>query len=406
MRTGVAPQHYRGRMAGHVRVVWSPALLGYDFGVIHPMAPERLALTMRLVEELGLLDRPGVELVGAEPADDATLATVHTPEYIRAVRAASDHGVSDPARGLGTEDDPVFAGMHEAAARIVAGTVDAARAVWSGQVEHAVNITGGMHHAMPGAASGFCVYNDAAVAIRALLADGAERVAYVDLDAHHGDGVQSVFYDDPRVLTVSVHESGVTLFPGTGPAGDVGLGAAAGTVVNLPLPARTTDAGWLRAVEAVVPAVVREFRPEIVVSQHGCDAHGNDPLSNLDISVDAQRLAASWVHDLAHEVAGGRWVALGGGGYAVVDVVPRAWAHVIAIATHEPIDPRTPVPAAWLEHVKERWGRSAPPSMSDGAPASFRPWASGYDPADVLDRAVRATRQAVFPLLGLHVDHD
>ena len=393
-------------MAGRVRVVWSPALLGYDFGVIHPMAPERLALTMRLAEELGLLDRAGVEVVGAEPVDDATLVTVHTPEFVRAVRAASAEGVGDPARGLGTEDDPVFAGMHEAAARIVAGTLEAARAVWSGQVEHAVNIAGGMHHAMPGAASGFCVYNDAAVAIRALLAEGAERVAYVDLDAHHGDGVQAVFYDDPRVLTVSVHESGITLFPGTGPAGDAGLGAAAGTVVNLPLPARTSDAGWLRAVDAVVPAVVREFRPDIVVSQHGCDAHGSDPLSNLDISVDAQRLAASWVHDLAHEVAGGRWVALGGGGYAVVDVVPRAWAHVIAIATHAPIDPHTPVPAAWLAHVKERWGRTAPPFMSDGAPASFRPWASGYDPGDDLDRAVRATRQAVFPLLGLHVEHD
>ena len=393
-------------MAGRVRVVWSPALLGYDFGVIHPMAPERLALTMRLAEELGLLDRAGVEVVGAEPVDDATLVTVHTPEFVRAVRAASAEGVGDPARGLGTEDDPVFAGMHEAAARIVAGTLEAARAVWSGQVEHAVNIAGGMHHAMPGAASGFCVYNDAAVAIRALLAEGAERVAYVDLDAHHGDGVQAVFYDDPRVLTVSVHESGITLFPGTGPAGDAGLGAAAGTVVNLPLPARTSDAGWLRAVDAVVPAVVREFRPDIVVSQHGCDAHGSDPLSNLDISVDAQRLAASWVHDLAHEVAGGRWVALGGGGYAVVDVVPRAWAHVIAIATHAPIDPHTPVPAVWLAHVKERWGRTAPPFMSDGAPASFRPWASGYDPGDDLDRAVRATRQAVFPLLGLHVEHD
>ncbi len=393
-------------MAGHVRVVWSPALLGYDFGAIHPMAPERLALTMRLAADLGLLDRPGVEVVGAEPVDDATLATVHTPDYIRAVHAASDDGVIDPARGLGTEDDPVFTGMHEAAARIVGGTLGAARAVWSGEVEHAVNIAGGMHHAMPGAASGFCVYNDAAVAIRALLADGAERIAYVDLDAHHGDGVQAVFYDDPRVLTISVHESGITLFPGTGPAGDAGLGEAAGSVVNLPLPARTSDAGWLRAVDAVVPAVVREFRPEIVVSQHGCDAHGTDPLSNLDISVDAQRLAASWVHDLAHEVAGGRWVALGGGGYAVVEVVPRAWAHVIAIATHEPLDPPTPVPSSWLDHVQERWGRSAPPFMTDGVPASFRPWSSGYDPADPLDRAVRATRQAAFPALGLNVDHD
>lgn len=396
-------------MAGPVRIVWSPALLGYDFGVAHPMSPVRLDLTFRLARSLGLLDRPGVEVVGAEPADDALLCTVHEPVYVEAVRAASVEGRSDPARGLGTEDDPIFAGMHEAAARIVSGTVDAARAVWSGQVEHAVNVCGGMHHAMPGAASGFCVYNDAAVAIRALLADGAQRVAYVDLDAHHGDGVQKAFIDEPRVLTVSVHESGVTLFPGTGAASEVGSGAAEGAAVNVALPARTSDRGWLRAVDAVVPAVLREFRPDVVVSQHGCDAHASDPLSNLDVSVDAQREAAIWVHALAHEVAQGRWVALGGGGYAVVDVVPRAWCHLIAIVTHEPLDPRVAVPAEWLDLVEEQWGRRPPPLMTDAIgpdPVAFSPWSSGYDPADEVDRAIRGTRQAVFPLLGLNADHD
>jgi acetoin utilization protein AcuC len=393
-------------MATRVHVVWSPALLGYDFGPMHPMAPVRLDLTIRLAGALGLLDQPGVQVVGAEPADDAVLTTVHDPEYVRAVRAASGELLIDLARGLGTEDDPIFEGMHEAAARIVGGTVAAAGAVWSGAAEHAVNISGGMHHAMPGKASGFCVYNDAAVAIKAMLRDGAERVAYVDLDAHHGDGVQHIFFDDPRVLTVSVHESGVTLFPGSGPASEVGVGAAAGTAVNVALPAHTSDRGWLRAVDAVVPAVLREFQPDVVVSQHGCDAHQRDPLSNLDISVDAQRLAASWIHDLAHEVAQGRWLALGGGGYEVVDVVPRAWAHVIAIAAHCPMDPSTAVPTAWLDYVEERWFRRPPPLMTDGATAEFPPWSGGYDPADAVDRAIRATRQAVFPLLGLHADHD
>src|SRR5659263_220150 len=232
---------YRGGMAPVVQVVWAPELLGYDFGVGHPMAPLRLELTMELARVLGLLSGDDVRLVGAKPASDALLETVHEPAYVAAVHAASDRGTSDRVRGLGTDDDPVFRGMHEAAARIVTGSVDSALAVWRSEVEHAVNLTGGMHHAMPGAASGFCVYNDAAVAIRRLLDEGAQRVAYVDLDAHHGDGVQKVFWDDPRVLTVSVHESGHTLFPGTGHARETGGPDAPGTAVNVALPAHTRD---------------------------------------------------------------------------------------------------------------------------------------------------------------------
>src|SRR5690606_7692692 len=170
-------------------------------------------------------------------------------------------------------------------------------------------------------ASGFCVYNDAALAIHALLEAGAERVAYVDVDAHHGDGVERVFWDEPRVLTVSVHESGRTLFPGTGYAQDCGGPAARGTAVNLALPAGTATDGWARAIEAVVPAVVRAFEPDAIVSQHGCDAHAVDPLTNLRVSVDGLRWAVRLLHELAHEVTGGKWLALGGGGYAVVDVV-------------------------------------------------------------------------------------
>ncbi|AEE45030.1 acetoin utilization protein AcuC [Cellulomonas fimi] len=389
-----------------VRVVWSTDMLAYDFGHGHPMTSERVELTIRLAEDLGLLDGGGVELVDAPPASDALLTTVHEPAYVAAVRAASEHGTPDPARGLGTSDDPVFPSMHEAAARVVTGTVDAALAVWEGRAEHAVNVTGGLHHAMPGAASGFCVYNDAAVAIRALLAAGAERVAYVDVDAHHGDGVQTVFWDDPRVLTVSVHETGAALFPGTGFAQEVGGPGATGSVVNVALPAGTDDTGWLRAIEAVVPAVVREFAPDVLVTQHGCDSHLMDPLTHLRVSVDGQRAAADLLHDLAHEAAHGRWVALGGGGYAVLDVVPRSWAHLLGVATHRPVDPSTDVPQGWRELVRDRYGRLGPARMTDGRPLRLRPWSAGYDPADDVDRAIRATRSAVFPSWGLDPDLD
>ncbi len=388
-------------MIERTRVVWSPELLGYDFGHGHPMTSERLDLTVRLADELGLLDG-AVELVGAEPASDDLLATVHERAYIAAVRAA----LPDAERGLGTRDDPVFPHMHEAAARVVAGSVDAALAVWRGEAPHAVNVSGGLHHAMPGAASGFCVYNDAAVAIRALLAAGARRIAYVDVDAHHGDGVQHIFWDDPRVLTISLHETGHALFPGTGHARETGGPGALGSAVNIALPSGTGDTGWLRAFDAIVPAAVRAFEPDVLVSQHGCDSHVLDPLTHLRVSVDAQRAVSDAIHGLAHTAAHGRWLALGGGGYAVLDVVPRSWAHLIGIAAHRPVPPATAVPAAWQELVRDRYGRAAPPLMTDGAPASFRPWSSGYDPSDDVDRAIRATRSAVFPALGLDPEHD
>ena len=397
---------YRGRVTHSLRVVWCPALLAYSFGPGHPMSPLRLDLTIQLARALGVLRHPGVRVVDALPASRDELLAVHDADYIAAVVAASRDGRPDPVRGLGTDDDPVFAGMHDAAARIVGGSLDGARAIWSGEADHVVNIAGGMHHAMPGAAAGFCIYNDAAIAIRSLLDGGAQRVAYVDVDAHHGDGVEEVFWDDPRVLTVSVHESGRTLFPGTGHATDVGGHGAEGTVVNVALPAGTDDRGWLRAVDAVVEPVVRAFRPDAVVSQHGCDAHREDPLAHLRVSVDAQRYVAERVHALAHEVADGRWLALGGGGYNLFDVVPRVWAHLIAVAAHADVDPGTPVPASWRDTVHTLSELPPPRTMGDGVAIDFRPWSAGYDPGDDLDRAVRATRRAVFPHHGLDALYD
>jgi len=391
-------------MSQRPRVEWAPDMLRYDFGRGHPMTPDRLALTIDLARELGLLEH--VDVVGAQVATDELLTIVHDPAYVAAVRRADADGVRDEARGLGTTDDPLFPGMHEASARAVQGTVDGALAVWRGETEHAVNIAGGLHHAMPGAASGFCVYNDAAVAIRRLLDDGAQRVAYVDVDAHHGDGVQAVFWDEPRVLTVSLHETGRMLFPGTGHADETGGHHAEGSAVNVALPSGTSDPGWLRAFDAVVPAVVRAFAPDVLVTQHGCDAHVLDPLSNLRVSVDAMALVAHRLHSLAHELTQGRWLALGGGGYAIVDVVPRAWVHLLAVAAHHPVDPDTEVPEAWRDRVAATYGRQGPQSMSDGVVPAFRTWHSGFDPSDDVDRAIRATRSAVFPALGLDVDHD
>jgi acetoin utilization protein AcuC len=327
---------------------------------------------------------------------------VHTAEYVDAVKAAgSNPSDGDPAHGLGTSDTYCFPQMHEASAHIVGASVEAARSVWSGEVLHAANIAGGLHHAMPNLASGFCVYNDPAIAIQWLLDNGAERVAYVDVDVHHGDGVQAVFYDDPRVLTISLHESPTTLFPGTGTAGETGGRGAEGMAVNIALPPSTGDAGWLRAFHAVVPDAVKAFRPSVLVTQHGCDSHAEDPLAHLAKSIDGQRAAYLALHDLAHEVTGGKWIATGGGGYAILDVVPRAWTHLLAIVAGAPIDPATPVPESWREEVERRFGRSAPRLMTDGYDASYVDWSTGYNPNTWLDRSIKATRDASFPLLGL-----
>jgi acetoin utilization protein AcuC len=258
-----------------------------------------------------------------------------------------------------------------------------------------------MHHAMPRSASGFCVYNDVAVGIAAALAEGAERVLYVDVDAHHGDGVERAFWNDPRVLTISIHQTGQSVFPGTGYPQDVGGPRARGYAVNVALPPRTADAAWLRTIEAIVEPIAQEWRPELVISQHGADAHGRDPITDLDISVDAQRAAAVMVADLAERFAGGRWVATGGGGYDLVRTVPRAWTHLVAVVAGKPIDPDTPTPEAWLQYVHDLLGRDAPATMTEGRPATFRPWEQGYDPDDAVDRAILATRRAVFPEHGL-----
>ncbi|WP_017569302.1 acetoin utilization protein AcuC [Nocardiopsis halotolerans] len=376
-------------------MAWDDGLTAYDFGPQHPMAPIRVELTMALSRELGVLDAPGVGLLDVEPASDELLSLVHSPAYIEAVKRAGRTLEPDDVHMLGTPDNPVFKDMHDAAALISGASVAAARAVWSGESAHAANIAGGLHHAMRGNAWGFCVYNDPALAIAWLLEQGAKRVAYVDVDVHHGDGVQSAFYDDPRVLTISLHESPATLFPGTGQASETGGPGAEGYAVNVALPAGT------RAFDAVVPPLLHEFQPEILVTQQGCDTHALDPLANLTLSVDGQRRAYAELHELARKTAGGRWLLFGGGGYGLVHVVPRAWTHLLGEAAGHPIDPDTETPQGWRNFVRERTGELAPLYMTDGREIEFAPFVEGYDPGDPVDRAIHATRTAVFPSHGI-----
>jgi len=381
-------------------VVWDRRMLGYDLGGHHPLHPLRWELTWALAGELGVLDAYDVLVPGQ--ADDEMLGWVHTPDYIAAVRAASGSEPIAVGHGLGTDDNPIFPGMHENAALIAGGSIDAARAVAHGEVDRAVNFCGGLHHAMPDHASGFCVYNDAALGIKALLEAGIHRVAYIDVDAHHGDGVQAAFYDDPRVLTVSLHESPLSLFPGTGWPTELGVGAALGTAVNVALPAGTGDAAWLRAFHAVVPGLVRAFKPEILVTQQGADAHREDPLADLMLTLDGQRTIYLALRELAREVTGGRWLALGGGGYSPVRVVPRAWTHLLAIVADRDLDPATPIPPDWIaKAARARPDVDLPIDMSEGERGTigYQPW-DGHQEMPV-DRAILQTREAAYPLHGL-----
>lgn len=393
-------------MSTRVAYVWDDRLAAYDFGPGHPLAPIRVELAHRLIGDLGVLDHPNIETIGhVLLADIEDLLRVHAPEYVQAVQHASvDPSFVSAAHGLGTSDNPVFAGMHDATLRVCGASLTAARAVHSGEFDHAINLAGGLHHAMPAAAEGFCIYNDIAVSIGWLLAQGVERIAYVDVDVHHGDGVQRIFWDDPRVMTISVHESPLTLFPHTGYATETGGPGAEGTAVNVALPAGTGDQGFLRALHAVVPDLLDAFAPQILVTQQGVDMHVEDPLAHLTVSMDGLRSGMESLHRWAHRYAGGRWVAVGGGGYSITDVVPRAWTHLVAEAGGHPLDPATAVPEGFREYVHHALGASVPARLTDGRSPWAKPFEQGHNPDDPVDAAILATREAVFERWGLEAE--
>ena len=381
-------------MSHGVELVWyGDDAPWYDHGPQHPLRPARVILTRELIRAYGIVDgRRAAETVARDATDDE-IGLVHSRRYIDATRRAG-HGEPGPwwEFGYGPGDNPIFPSMHEAAARVAGASLVAAEAVHSGRAAHAFNPAGGLDHAMPERASGFCVYDDPAIAIAWLLANGAERIAYVDVDVHHGDGVQTIFYREPRVLTISLHQSGRTLFPGTGEVDEIGAGEAKGTKVNVPLPPYTGDDAWLRAFEDVVPPLVTAWKPTVLVTQLGCDTHHTDPLAMLQLTTNAYRRTARLLHNLAHDAAGGRWVATGGGGYQWARIVPRAWTIYFAEMANAEIPDQ--IPEAWIEIAEREAGSPVPTTLSE-PPLPSR----GLDEA--VEAVVAEVKRTIWPLHGL-----
>ena len=338
-------------------LIWDPSFSSYRFRADHPFNPKRVELAVSLIEELGLIDGDDYRLVAPRMATDEELLRVHSPEFIAAVQRLSNPSepVGDAARwGLGTEDNPVFPGMHAAAAMVVGGTLVAAELVMSGEVDRAFAIAGGLHHAHRDRASGFCIYSDLAAAIAWIRGQYGSRVLYIDYDAHHGDGVQGIFYSDPNVLTLSLHESGRYLFPGTGFVDELGEGDGYGYSLNLPMEPQTEDDSWIGIYRDFIGEVAEAFRPEVIVLQSGCDAHVLDPLTHLRCTTRLFEETVRITGSIADRHCGGRLIVTGGGGYAVWRVVPRAWSLVWSALTDQQVSEA--IPRSWLE----RWQGESP----------------------------------------------
>lgn len=380
-------------------LIWDPALLEYRFRPDHPFNPKRLELTVSLIEALGLLDGKEHRLVPPRAATRKELLRVHSGEYVDAVQRLGEAG-SDTGEGwrwgLGTDDTPIFPGMHEVTSLVAGGTILAAELVMSGEVDRAFNIAGGLHHAHRDRASGFCVYSDLAAAIAWIREAHGSRVLYIDYDAHHGDGVQGLFYDDPDVLTLSLHESGRYLFPGTGFVDELGEGAGYGYSLNLPLDPSTEDDSWIELYRKVLPEVAEAFRPEVIVLQNGCDGHTLDPLTHLRATTRLYEETLRITCEVADRVCGGRIVGTGGGGYAVWEVVPRAWALVWAGLSGQEAEDR--IPREWLE----RWQGESPvllPERLRDAPDAFPPVPRRAEVEAVNRRTLESLRRQALPLL-------
>jgi acetoin utilization protein AcuC len=322
-----------------IYLYYADRFLSYDFGPEHPLKPVRLMLAYKLMEESGWLDK-GTCTVEPSLAGEQDLAMVHTLEYIESVRSEEP----DLAFGLGSDDTPVFPGIFNASRLLAGGSIDAARRMVAEDCS-AFNLGGGLHHAMPTLASGFCVFNDPALAI-CILKQKFERILYLDIDAHHGDGVQQIFYEDPRVLTFSIHESGLYLFPGTGFIDELGSGEGLGYSVNVPMPMYAGDDEYHTAFEEIVPPLVEWFKPQAVVAQLGVDTHYSDPLSSLNLTLAGYTYMVSRIVELVAQHSSGRLLALGGGGYNL-EVVPAAWNSVLTIMKGG--HPQDYLPPYWAE---------------------------------------------------------
>lgn len=367
--------------AARARLLFHRSELHYDFGPEHPLQAQRLVALIDLLERAGLWNEADPQTsLAARAATRAELELVHTPEYIDAVEVlsahveAGQHNQQELHRreqlaleyGFAEGDTPVLPGMHEVTSLIVGASLVGLSAImglaeggsYTSEQErplHVFHPGGGLHHAWPARASGFCVYNDAAVAMAHVLRASEAKILYIDFDAHHGDGVQKAFYDEPGVLTLSFHETGRYLFPGTGDVLELGQGLGRGYAVNVPLQPFTEDDSYIEMMEAIIAPLALSFAPDVLVTVHGCDTHAWDPLTHLSLTMRGIQAQIRLAHQLAHSYCQGRWLALGGGGYDLYRVVPRAWGMVWAEMAERPL-PQA-LPAAWVERWQPAWLR-------------------------------------------------
>ncbi|WP_144449972.1 acetoin utilization protein AcuC [Halalkalibacter nanhaiisediminis] len=350
--------------------VYSEQQLSYRFSDEHPFNHMRLQLTYELLKNLHAINDQ--QILQPRMATDQEIALIHDEAFIEAVKSAGEGTLSESIAnnyGLGTEDTPIFAHMHEAAALLVGGTLTAVDAVMEGRAEHALHLGGGLHHGFRGKASGFCIYNDSSIAIEYMKQKYGARVLYIDTDAHHGDGVQWAFYDDPDVCTLSIHETGRYLFPGTGQVHEKGSGKGYGFSINIPVDAFTEDDSFLEVYETAFREVVDFFKPDVILTQNGADAHHYDPLTHLCSSMRTFQRIPKIAHELAHEYCNGKWIAVGGGGYDIWRVVPRAWSMLWLEMTGQTHKLTEPIPEAWLNKWQGQAENELPTSWLDSETA-------------------------------------
>ncbi len=337
--------------------IYAPEFKNYSFNADHPFNQQRVEVTFDLIKAYNLISDE--QIIRPPLATKEELAYFHNKDYIDIIEKVS---ISNESKfnsinyGVGTDDTPIFQGMHELTALIVGGTIKGAELIMEKKTDHVLNLAGGLHHAFKSKASGFCIYNDIAVAIFFLRKFYNARVLYIDTDAHHGDGVQWAFYSDPNVLTISIHETGRYLFPGTGNVTERGEGPGYGYSLNIPLDAFSEDDSFQAAINKVLPIAVERFQPDIIISQNGCDAHYFDPLTHLNASMNIYYEIPKLVHNLAHQYTEGRWLALGGGGYDHWRVVPRAWTLLWGIMNDYNFQKDAKIPETW----REKWEELSP----------------------------------------------
>jgi acetoin utilization protein AcuC len=336
--------------------IYSPELLNYKFSADHPFNPLRLKLTLDLLEKSHAIETK--DIIPPRSATREELLLIHDPQYVDAVTLAGYGQLSKEmaeSYGLGTEDTPIFSNMHEASSLLVGGSLTAADYVMSGKAKHALHLGGGLHHGFSGKASGFCIYNDCSVAMKYIQEKYQARVLYIDTDAHHGDGVQWSFYDDPNVCTLSIHETGRYLFPGTGSINERGQGEGYGYSFNIPVDAFTEDESWIDCYKTAIHEVAAFFKPDVILTQNGADAHFWDPLTHLSVTMKTYKEIPKLAHEIAHQYCDGRWIAVGGGGYDIGRVVPRAWALIWLEMTENHFNFDS-LPLDWIA----QWQKKAP----------------------------------------------